>query len=38
MMDFLTTHLDKIWGIGVGFVAGFLIATWASSAGLLTGI
>jgi hypothetical protein len=36
-MDFFKKHLDKIWGIGIGFVVGFLVAGWASSAGILTG-
>ena len=36
-MDFLKKHLDKIWGIGIGFVIGFLVAGWATSAGVLTG-
>ena len=36
-MDFLNKHLEKIWGFGIGFVVGFLIAGWASAAGVLTG-
>lgn len=36
-MDFLNKHFDKIWGLGIGFVVGFLLAGWASSAGVLTG-
>ena len=36
-MDFFKKHLDKIWGLVLGFVAGFLVAGWASSAGVLTG-
>ena len=36
-MDFLKKHLDKIWGMGIGFVVGFLLAGWASAAGVLTG-
>tara|TARA_R100001377_G_scaffold85327_2_gene71643 strand:+ start:2971 stop:3084 length:114 start_codon:yes stop_codon:yes gene_type:complete len=36
-MDFLKKHFDKIWGLGIGFVVGFLVAGWASSAGVLTG-
>jgi len=36
-MDFLKKHLDKIWGLGIGFVVGFLVAGWASSVGALTG-
>ena len=27
----------KRWGFGIGFVVGFLIAGWASAAGVLTG-
>ena len=36
-MSFFKKPLDKIWGIGIGFVVGFLVAGWASSAGVLTG-
>ena len=36
-MSFFKKHLDKIWGIGIGFVVGFLVAGWASSTGVLTG-
>ena len=36
-MDFLNKHLEKIWGLGIGFVVGFLVAGWASAAGVLTG-
>jgi len=36
-MDFLNKHLEKIWGAGIGFVAGFLLAGWMSSIGALTG-
>jgi len=36
-MVFIKKHLDKIWGFGIGFVVGFMIAGWASSAGVLTG-
>ena len=36
-IDFIKKHLEKIWGIGIGFVIGFMVAGWASSAGVLTG-
>ena len=36
-MDWFKEHLDIIWGFGIGFVVGFLMAGWASSAGVLTG-
>tara|TARA_B100001059_G_scaffold216719_1_gene235363 strand:- start:271 stop:384 length:114 start_codon:yes stop_codon:yes gene_type:complete len=36
-MEFLNKHLDKIWGLGLGFVIGFLVAGIAASNGLLTG-
>ena len=36
-MSFFKKHLDKIWGFGIGFVVGFLVAGWASSVGALTG-
>jgi len=36
-MNWLKKHLDKIWGIGIGFVVGFLVAGIAASNGWLTG-
>tara|TARA_B100000900_G_scaffold412357_1_gene433961 strand:+ start:780 stop:893 length:114 start_codon:yes stop_codon:yes gene_type:complete len=36
-MDFIKKHLEKIWGIGIGFVIGFLVAGFASANGMLTG-
>ena len=37
MIETLKKHLDKIWGVLLGFVVGFLVAGFASSYGLLTG-
>jgi hypothetical protein len=36
-MDWIKKHLEMIVGMGIGFVIGFMVAGWASSAGVLTG-
>jgi hypothetical protein len=36
-MNFLNKHFDKIWGLCIGFIIGFLVAGIAASNGLLTG-
>ena len=36
-METFKKHFDKVWGVLLGFVVGFLVAGFASSYGLLTG-
>ena len=36
-MDWLMSHVKEIVWFGLGLVVGFLVAGWASSAGVLTG-
>ena len=36
-MNWIKKHLKIIWGMGIGFIVGFMVAGWASSAGVLTG-
>ena len=36
-METLKKHFDKIWGVLLGFVVGFLVAGVASAHGWLTG-
>ena len=36
-MEWIKKHLEKIWGIGIGFVIGFMLAGWMGANGMLTG-